>query len=109
VTIAQVDNLLGDDTGIAILGHDVVEPLGPIFLAEFPHWFTERTILLTSAGETEAIVSKVPADIINLDAIGNFFIDFGVDVSFIPHHPTIPIHPNVCCIYRRLRWPPTTV
>ena len=82
VYLMQISNLLGSETGIGILGDDVIEPFGLLFINAFPHHFTERVINLTNGGnEISGIVSKVPIDVIDLTSVAKFFTDFGIQVQ----------------------------
>ena len=83
--VTQITGLLGSELAIGILGDQVVTPLGQLFVDEFPHHFHERTINLTNGGsDCSAIVSKVPADAVDITKVCKFFEDFGVVVCCLP-------------------------
>ena len=89
VYVTQIANMHGSEMDIGILGNNVIDPLGPIFVAAFPDHFHERVVNLTNAGaKISGIVSKVPAEVIDIGAVCAFFDRFGVTVSLLPlYHP----------------------
>ena len=88
--VTQITGRLGSELAISVssairCGSQVVTPLGQLFVDEFPHHFHERTINLTNGGsDCSAIVSKVPADAVDITKVCKFFEDFGVVVCCLP-------------------------